>query len=638
MTEIRGRSSRGWWLRVVFAAAVALLVMGIGPQAAWPGEAHASGGYVVTTLDDDGTGSLREAITLANADEGADTITFSVTGTITLLSQLPAIDDTLTISGPGAANLTISGNNAHQVFVVNAGKSLTLEGVTIANGNAGGGDGGGIDNSGTLTVTNSTFAGNSAGGHPLSGWHASNGGGIDNSGTLTVTNSTFAGNSASNGGGIHNSGTLTVTNSTFAGNSATYDGGGIDNSGTLTVTNSTFSGNSASYGGGIANFGWANPSTTVTNSTFSGNSATYGGGIANFGWANPSTTVTNSTFSGNSASLGGSISSWGAPTVTLTVTNTILANSTGGDCYAETIASNVNNLIGDESCNAVASGNVTGFLSGDPLLGPLADNGGPTHTMALLPDSPAINAGTNTDCPATDQRGITRLKTEADRCDIGAFEYQPSTTASPPTATVVLQAASDTGASNSDNLTRASSLVFDVTFSTAVTGLTASDFSRGGTATKCKVQAPVGSGSAYTVEVTGCTQGTVILTLGADSVVDGDDTAGPEAAVSATVTIDRTAPAVVSFTRTTLPATFTLTFTEAVTGLTASDFVVTGKAKGCVVEDANIMAVSGAVYTVQVTGCTSGGSLTLTLKASTVADLAGNAGPLKPAAVTVTVP
>jgi hypothetical protein len=208
----------------------------------------------------------------------------------------------------------------------------------------------------------------------------------------------------------------------------------------------------------------------------------------------------------------------------------------------------------------------------------------------------------------------------------------------PPTATVVLQAASDTGVSSSDDLTRASSLVFDVTFSTDVFGLTATAFSLDGTATKCEVQAPVGSGSGYTVEVSGCREGTVILTLAEDSVVDGDDTAGPEAAVSATVTIDRTAPAVESFTRTTLPATFTLTFTEAVTGLTASDFVLAGKTKGCKVEDANIIAVSGAVYTLQVTGCTPGGSVTLMLKASAVADLAGNAGPLKPAAVTVSLP
>ena len=232
----------------------------------------------------------------------------------------------------------------------------------------------------------------------------SNGGGIDNAGTLTVTNCTLSGNSAPQGGGILSEpgGTLTVTNSTLSGNSADYFGGGILNyEGTLTVTNSTLSGNSAGEGGGIDNAGglW------VANSTLSRNSAQFGGGIENGG----TLTVTDSTLSGNSASSeGGGIDLVGA---TLTLANTIVAGNsapTGPDVDG-TVASLGYNLIGNSSGGS-------GFAASDllgvsPLLGPLQNNGGPTQTMALLPGSPAIDAGSNYLVPSgitTDQRGDPR--------------------------------------------------------------------------------------------------------------------------------------------------------------------------------------------------------------------------------------
>jgi predicted outer membrane repeat protein len=201
---------------------------------------------------------LRDAITAANtatavngcaAGSGDDTIVFSVTGTITLTTDLPTVTNTLTIKGPAAASssIIINGASAYSVTDVDSGATLNLDYLTIENAN--GGDGGGIFNGGTLTVTNCTFASNSGDG----------GGGIynDGSGTLTVTNSTFTGNSAEGGGGgILNDGTLTVTNSTFASNSGDFGGGIYNDDGTLTVTNSTFTGNSAeSFGGGIYNFG-----------------------------------------------------------------------------------------------------------------------------------------------------------------------------------------------------------------------------------------------------------------------------------------------------------------------------------------------------------------------------------------------
>ena len=220
------------------------------------------------------------------------------------------------------------------------------------------------------------------------------------------------GMSDGNGGGIFNMGTLNVKDSTISGNTAANIGGGIVNGGTLTVTGSTLVNNHAdSNGGGI----WSeNYDVKVINSTLQGNSADwYGGGIY---LTNGTLTLLNSTLSGNSAVHGG-----GGINVsrTLNYANSIIAGSTsGGDCVSGTIGTNTNNLVGDSSCSA--------GLSGDPMLGVLADNGGPTPTMALLTGSPAIDAGLDAVCAAApvynkDQRGATRPK--GTHCDIGAFEY-----------------------------------------------------------------------------------------------------------------------------------------------------------------------------------------------------------------------
>ncbi|MFI5052880.1 MAG: Ig-like domain-containing protein, partial [Acidimicrobiia bacterium] len=189
--------------------------------------------------------------------------------------------------------------------------------------------------------------------------------------------------------------------------------------------------------------------------------------------------------------------------------------------------------------------------------------------------------------------------------------------------------------------TNAASIAYALTFSESVTGLTAGDFGHTGTATGCTVGAPAGSGASYTVAVTGCLDGTLALTLNANSVVDAASNTGPASpATAATVTIDRTAPTVSSFAPTTASPTnaasiaYALTFSESVTGLTAGDFGHTGTATGCTV---GAPAGSGASYTVAVTGC-SDGTLALTLNANTVQDLATNLGPLTSStAATVTV-
>jgi CSLREA domain-containing protein len=373
---------------------------------------------VVNSAADPGDGfcseaecTLREAI--AAVAEG-DTITFDpgLSGeTITLNSQLSIYKD-LTIDGSSLASpVIISGNDSVRVFNIIGGTNVMLQGLEIANGHAD--VGGGIANLGTLTVTDSTLSGNSA---------STDGGGIYNGygGEIWVTNSTFSGNcaSAGDGGGIANLGTMTVEESSFESNEAlAWSGGAIRNDGTLTVTNSNFSSNEAGYvGGAISNM----DTLTVTNGTFSGNSAgESGGGISN--WDDGETWVTNSTFSGNSAVNGGGIDNRG----TLHLFNTIVANSpSGGNCSGTIAITNGGNNIDDGT--TCGWGSVDGSMSNtDPLLGALADNGGPTETFALLPGSPAIDGvtfNTPNSAPSTDQRGVARPQGVG--YDIGAYEYE----------------------------------------------------------------------------------------------------------------------------------------------------------------------------------------------------------------------
>ena len=232
------------------------------------------------------------------------------------------------------------------------------------------------------------------------------GGGIYNSGTLILTNSTVIDNTTTNsthpnigGGGIFNGSILTLTNSTVSGNTASSRGGGIHSDGPLTVTNSTISGNRAEYGGGIYLRGrLSRTPVTLVNSSVIGNMAVVDAdGIWNF-------------------------------RSRLTFANTIIASQLSrNDCTNHgTTISLGHNLDSDRTCRLSATGDLTNT---DPLVGPLQDNGGPTFTHALLPGSPAIDVGDNPSCPASDQRGFARpVDGDSDgtaTCDIGAFEFVP---------------------------------------------------------------------------------------------------------------------------------------------------------------------------------------------------------------------
>jgi hypothetical protein len=461
--------------RVLKVCWVLVAVMAIAPLCALRATSYGAT-ITVDSLSDAGLPhicTLRDAINAANtktraneciAGTGSDTINFSVTGTIFLANTLPEVSDTLlTINGPAAPGIKISGRGAVQVMTVASGVTLNLNGLTIADGTATGGAGGGINNSGTLTLTNSIFSSNSSFSLNSSGGA---GGGIYNDlGTLTVINSTFSGNGATYGGAIFNIrlAQVVVTNSTFSGNSAEYGGGAIEDEGALMViTNSTFSDNSATDGNGGGMDDNSGP-VTVTNSTFSGNSAGLGGAIlsapgsvggydsAPGGRLN----VTSSTFFGNSAYAGGAIGKYG--TFGAMIRNTILAGNVGGNftgISTPAITDGGYNISDDTTCNfsAADSHNNT-----NPMLDPggLSHNGGPTKTIALLAGSPAIDAIPLADCTdqphppnplITDQRGFPRPDTAETNCDIGAYEVQDTPPAPFSRFAGLLTIAPDTGA------------------------------------------------------------------------------------------------------------------------------------------------------------------------------------------------
>jgi len=364
---------------------------------------------MVTNARDSGTGSLRQA--LIDASDG-DTIRFdpSLNGrTIILTSGELSVNKNVTISGPGAGQLSVSGNAAGRVFYISAGKTVAVSGLNILNGSAPAPyrQGGGIYNDhGTLTLSNCTISGNLA--------DQGSGGGIYNdanagSATLTITNCTISGNSAWPGGGIFNDqGTVTIANSTLSGNSDNrYNfGGAIVNIGTLTITNSTLSGNSAAFGGAIYN--WQYATLTITNNTFSGNfcnnqsGATHGGAIYNEGG-------------------------------TLNIGNTIFKGGPSGeniyhaDLHTGGVTSLGYNLSSDDGGGYLTA---TGDrINIDPKLGPLQNNGGPTFTHLPASDSPAIDG--SDPALSMDQRGPGFARVVNGRADIGAVEVQATATPTP---------------------------------------------------------------------------------------------------------------------------------------------------------------------------------------------------------------
>ena len=392
---------------------------------------------VVTSTADNGPGTLRAA--LASAANN-DVITFSVglPATITLTSGELLSFTNVTVNGPGAGNLSISGNNSGRVFHIGPSNIVNISGLTIRDALAlGGSIGGGIylDNA-TLTLTNCTITNNQVNSGP--------GGGIHNDrGTLTVNNCIVSNNTGANGGGIfNNQATLIVNNSTLTGNSASNGGAIYNERGSAAARCCTIYLNGAAKGAGIFNFAGNIAGTfSLNNCTVTGNTASgatgSGGGIYNTA-IKAALTISSSTISGNIAAVGlggGIYNTQGA----ITLGNTILKNADfeGGtlvNANAGIVTSAGYNLSSDAAGGLLNAGGDQ--PNTNTLLDPagLQDNGGPTLTIALQSTSAAIDKGKrDTIAPLAttfDQRGESRPfddptipnATSGDGSDIGAYE------------------------------------------------------------------------------------------------------------------------------------------------------------------------------------------------------------------------
>jgi hypothetical protein len=687
-------------------------------QVALPGIAFAAG-----TVGSGTPASCTESA-LNTALAGGGAVSFNCGGPVTIiLTSTKVITTNTQIDGAGL--ITLSGNNVSRLFTVNSPATLGLSNLTISNGFASSANGGAIlINSGaTLNIANSTFSGNRVmdgyGGAIYVGGGTLN---VTNS-TFTNNNANVEsfGDFALGGGAIQNNdGTVTISRSTFNGNSVTShtgDGGAIYNGdfdagfvGTvgipdeipdvLNITNSTFYDNHILNTSGL-------PSA--------GNSA---GAIRSAS----AVTITQSTFSNNDSGISEPNGEAGAVTIThgsATLINNIFANSSATDCAIRDGVTTLNssgNLIENNFAEPLGCG--VPLVTTDPLLGPLQNNYGFTQTMALGVGSPAIDILGS--CPiATDQRGLVRP--QGNLCDIGAYEVdkapvlisftRQNPAASPTNVdTLVFRAtfdkevtAVDTGdfmasgttatvtnvaAVNSStyditvsggnlanlngvvglnlnpaqnildlfgtalpntepatsetytlentlpsvstilradpNPTSASSVSFAVTFSENVSGVDTADFglTTTGSISGASVTSVSGSGSTYTVVVnTGSGSGDVRLDLIFNGTIHdaaGNDLSGAHIG-DESYTIDRDFPVVSSIVRSGANPTnlnlvsFTVTFSRSVTGVDTSapfvDFALTTTG----VSGASIAGVSGSgsSYTVTVNSGSGNGTIRL---------------------------
>ena len=434
-TQSSPRCQRGLGLGVALGVAVLLL----GPV----GAASATTFNVNATTDGvhgscgttPGSCSLRDAIIAANGGSGGDTInvppgTYDLTvmgsGEDAAATGDLDITKSVTIAGAGAGSggTTIKGEGDRVFDIFSGAGAVTISGMAITNGAEN--FGGAIRTVGSsLTLTGNSLTQNTATSEGFGGaiFMEPSGGG-----TLTITNCTFSSNTAAD---------ATTSGGGFGG-AVMFEPGGT---GTLTISDSTFSSNRSAgsttqggFGGAVMFEPGADPSSlSVTNSTFTANQAGghegFGGGIVfEPNGATSSGTLTHITMVGNSTTgtdMGGGILVEAAPVM---VRNSIISGNTA--------AGVANNCSADDAGTLVTAGHglelgvSCGFdLNADPKVAALADNGGPTKTMALTAGSPAIDAADDVFCPASDQRGVARP--QGPHCDIGAYERvvgSPTTT------------------------------------------------------------------------------------------------------------------------------------------------------------------------------------------------------------------
>lgn len=348
--------------------------------------------YVATTGYDDSdcASSSDPCLTLGYAisqSVGGDIINIAA-GTYTPVNV--TISKALTIQGAGMHSTILDGGGSGTVIYISAGP-VSIFDLTIEDG--------------LSTVQ----------GGGLTSWNSN----------LTLTRIKVSGNNGRFGGGVEIfNGNLIVSDSLVKDNTSSDNGGGfyLGGTGTTTITGSTISGNSSINNGAL--FVQPAGGLSITNSTIIGNSCTSTATACRGGFSSDNVLVTilNTTITGNHSHNDAAVMVNGG---TITFKNSIIVLNYRGaiidDCRAPngSFVSQGHNLRSDADCGTAA----TDILTTTPSLGPLQDNGGYTPTIALLAGSPAIDAGTNTGCPATDQRGEARPYNST--CDIGAFEYQP---------------------------------------------------------------------------------------------------------------------------------------------------------------------------------------------------------------------
>lgn len=449
------------------AAGGSLLLGGVAGALVLAPQAGAVTTFHVINTDDAGTGSLRQAVDDANNNAGADIIVFDAgsAGTITLTNGDIVITDDVTITGLGAADSIVSGNNASRIFYIfsnGAPQTVSISGLTLTDGQSSLTSGGGAiyNADADLTLSSVIISNNTAGNE--------GGGGVSHQGgNLTIQNSLFQGNISGNGGGggVYTTGTgdITIDSSAFDQNTAGYDGGGLyaTNTTSFTMTNSTVSGNQARDGAGIE-LG-RNGDVLIANSTIANNvgDPTNGYGGALYSWGSTGDMrIIFSTISGNSTKrqtvrlmfYGG---------YSLDMTGTIISDNTtyegtgvqavdlylynggNGGAGSLTVSSSLimGTTIGDSFTDG--GGNVTGVSA---QLGALADNGGATFTMEPAVGSPVIDAGPLTWTAFAgdgfDQRATPYVRVYNGQSDMGALEVQSepapptTTTTTGPTTTV----------------------------------------------------------------------------------------------------------------------------------------------------------------------------------------------------------
>lgn len=438
---------RGLRGHVRVGLALPLVVVGMTALEATPARAETLNTYYVSTTGGDPDcataannssapfGTIQAALDCTASDATSASSPDAIDVAAGTYDENGTVESNVNLVGSSASTTVVDGTYSGTVMTVTSGNTVAISGLSIENGQAtngvsgglgeGGGngaDGGGIYNSGELTLTNDTITGSAAGfggtGGPnygytgFDGGNGGNGGGVYSVGTLTLMNDTITGNTAGRGGDAENG--------VYDGNGGDGgNGGGVYSTEELTFVSDTITGNTAGAGGNGGNGGnggagggvYSSANLTATYATFSGNSA---GDLGHTNGMPPFLPANNGTYG-----LGGGIS--GAATLANTVlANNVLADDAPNNCSG-TITDggyNISFPSSDTSCPGT-------FASGDPALGPLQDNGGPTQTMAIDPTSSAFEEVPLASCTAsTDQRGEPRPGMPGQNCDAGAFEHQ----------------------------------------------------------------------------------------------------------------------------------------------------------------------------------------------------------------------